>query len=120
MPLRVLAKYMELPPPVPGQTGIFAFADPDQIRHAMAAAGFADIAVEDLAVLWAGPESGREYFNEVIEMAGPLASLYAKLPEEKKRAYAEEVAAEAERLSVRKPGVALPGVTWIASGRSRQ
>jgi ubiquinone/menaquinone biosynthesis C-methylase UbiE len=120
LPLRVLAKYMELPPPVPGQTGIFAFADPDQIRHAMAAAGFADIAVEDLAVLWAGPESGREYFNEVIEMAGPLASLYAKLPEEKKRAYAEEVAAEAERLSVRKPGVALPGVTWIASGRSRQ
>jgi ubiquinone/menaquinone biosynthesis C-methylase UbiE len=120
VPLRVLASYMELPTPVPGQTGIFAFADPEQIRRAMTAAGFADIVVEDMDVLWAGPESGREYFNEVIEMAGPLAALYAKLPEDRKRAYAEEVAGEAERRSVRKPGVALPGVTWIASGRSRQ
>ena len=120
VPLRVLAKYMELPTPVPGQTGIFAFADPDQIRRAMTAAGFTDIVVEDLDVLWAGPESGREYFSEVIEMAGPLASLYAKLPEDKKRTYAEDVAGEAERQSVRRPGVALPGVTWVASGRSRR
>jgi ubiquinone/menaquinone biosynthesis C-methylase UbiE len=117
--LRVLTKYVELPSPVPGQTGIFAFADPDHIRRTMAAAGFTDIVVEDLDVLWAGPESGREYFNELIEMAGPLASVYEKLPEEKQRAYADEVAVEAERLSVRKPGVALPGVTWIAWGRSR-
>jgi len=117
--LRVLTKYVELPPPVPGQTGIFAFADPDHIRRTMAAAGFIDIVVEDLDVLWAGPESGREYFNELIDMAGPLASVYEKLPEDKQRAYAEEVAVEAERLSVRKPGVALPGVTWIAWGRSR-
>jgi len=119
VPLRVMKKYMELPTPVPGQTGIFAFADPDRVRHTLAAAGFRDIAVEDLDVLWAGPESGRGYFSEVIEMAGPLASLYAKLPEEKKRAYADDVATEAERLSVRKPGVALPGLTWIASGRSQ-
>jgi hypothetical protein len=86
----------------------------------MTAANFEDISVEDLDVLWAGPESGRAYFSEVIELAGPLASLYAKLPEERKRAYAEDVAAEAERLSVRKPGVALSGLTWMASGRSQQ
>jgi enediyne biosynthesis protein CalE5 len=117
VPLTVLKKYMELPAPVRGQTGIFAFADPSQVRHTMAGAGFRDIVVEDLEVLWSGPETGRAYFNEVTEMAGPLAALYAKLPEEKKRAYADDVAAEAERQSVRKPGVALPGVTWIASGR---
>jgi ubiquinone/menaquinone biosynthesis C-methylase UbiE len=120
VPLRMLAKYMELPTPVPGQTGIFAFADPQQIRRVMTTAGFADIVVEDMDVLWAGPDTGREYFNEVIEMAGPLAALYAKLPEDRKRAYAEDVAIEAEQRSVRKPGVALPGVTWIASGSSRQ
>jgi ubiquinone/menaquinone biosynthesis C-methylase UbiE len=118
VPMRVLARYMELPTPVPGQTGIFAFADPDRLRRSMAAAGFEDVAIEDLDVLWAGAESGRAYFGDVIDMAGPLAVLYDKLPEERKRAYAEEVAAEAERLSVRQPGVALPGVTWVASGRS--
>jgi SAM-dependent methyltransferase len=118
VPLLLLRKYVELPPPAPGQTGVFAFADPDHLRRAMAAAGFDDIAIEDLDVLWAGPDSGLAYFNEVIEMAGPLASLYAKLPEEKKQAYADDVAREAERRSVQKPGVALPGATWIASGRS--
>jgi SAM-dependent methyltransferase len=97
VPLTVMKKYMELPTPAPGQTGIFAFADPDRVRHTMAVAGFRDIAVEDLDVLWAGPESGRDYFSEVIEMAGPLASLYAKLPEQKKRAYADDVAQDLAR-----------------------
>ncbi|MGH7268355.1 MAG: class I SAM-dependent methyltransferase [Candidatus Rokuibacteriota bacterium] len=118
VPLAVIRKYVELPPPGPGQTGIFAFADPDRIRQAMAEVGFRDIAVEGFDVLWAGPESGQAYFGEVLEMAGPLASLYARLPEETKRACADDVAAEAERRTVRKPGVALPGFTWIASGAS--
>lgn len=117
IPLTVLKRYMDLPAPVPGQTGIFAFADPDRLRSALIEGGFDDVSIESLEVLWGGAESGLAYFAEVIEMAGPLASLYARLPEDTKRAYADEVAAEAERQSVRKPGVALPGVTWIASGR---
>lgn len=117
VPLAVMRRYMELPAPVPGQTGIFAFADPERLKSTMIAAGFRDVTVEGLNVLWAGPGSGSEYFGEVIEMAGPLASLFGKLPEGRKRAYADDVAAEAERQSVRKPGVALPGVTWIAWGR---
>jgi ubiquinone/menaquinone biosynthesis C-methylase UbiE len=118
MPLAVMRRYVELPPPVPGQTGIFAFADPDHLRHTMRSAGFDDVAIEAVDVLWTGPDSGQEYFRELIDMAGPLASIYTKLPEERQRAYASEVAAEAERQSVRKPGVALPGMTWIAAGRA--
>lgn len=117
IPLGVMKRHMELPPPVPGQTGIFSFADPKRIRDTLGAAGFADVEVENLDVMWAGPDSGRAYFEEVMELAGPLASLYAKLPEDKKRAYADELAAEAERQSARKPGVSLPGATWIASAR---
>lgn len=117
MPLAVMKRYMEIPAPVPGQTGIFAFADPERLKNAMTAAGFRDVTVESLDVLWSGPASGKDYFDEVIEMAGPLASLYGKLPDDRKRAYADEVANEAQRQSVRQPGVALPGVTWIASGR---
>jgi SAM-dependent methyltransferase len=116
VPLGTMKRYMELPPPVPGQTGLFAFADPERLKGAMSQAGFRDVAVEALDVSWSGPDSGREYFSEVIELAGPLASLYGKLSEDKKRAYAEDVAAEVERQSTRKPGVALPGVTWIAWG----
>lgn len=117
VPLAVMKRYMEMPAPVPGQTGLFSFADPERLRKVMSDAGFRDVAVEGVDVLWAGPASGKHYFGEVMEVAGPLASLYARLPEDKKRAYADDVAAEAERQSVRKPGVALPGFTWIASGR---
>ena len=117
VPLGVMKRYMEIPAPVPGQTGIFSFSDPQRLKDSMIAAGFHDVTVEGLDVLWAGAANGKAYFGEVIEMAGPLASLYGKLSDEKKRAYADDVAAEAERQSVRKPAVALPGVTWIASGR---
>ena len=112
-----MKRYMELPAPVPGQTGLFSFADPERLEKVMTEAGLRDVAVEGVEVLWAGPASGKDYFGEVMEVAGPLASLYAKLPEHKKHAYADDVATEAERQSVRKPGVALPGFTWIASGR---
>lgn len=117
VPLAVMKRYLDLPAPVPGQTGIFAFADAGRLKDTMLAAGFRDVNVDALDVLWSGPASGSDYFGEVIEMAGPLASLYAGLSDDKKRAYAGEVAAEAQRQSVRSPGIALPGVTWIASGR---
>jgi ubiquinone/menaquinone biosynthesis C-methylase UbiE len=116
VPLGILRNYMEIPQPQPAQTGIFSFADPDRIKKLMAAAGFKNISVEPMDVLWSGPESGAMYFQEVIEMAGPLAALYAQLTSDERAAYANDVAEQAERLSVKKPGIAFPGRTWIAAG----
>jgi len=116
LPMRVLKQYMDLPEPKPGQTGIFAFADPDRIRSVMADAGFRDIAVESMDVLWSGAECGADYFEEVIEMAGPLASLFSKLSNQEQAAYASDVAQQADRLSDTKPAIAFPGRTWVAVG----
>lgn len=116
LPMRVLSNYMELPEPQPGQTGIFAFADSDRIRTVMTEAGFGDISVDSIDVLWAGADSGADYFQQVMEMAGPLASLYAKLSNQERAAYASEVAQQADKLSVKKPAIAFPGRTWIAVG----
>lgn len=116
VPLVVLKKYMELPQPQPGQTGIFAFADPDRIRSVMTEAGFRDISIDALDVLWSGADSGADYFQQVIEMAGPLASLYGKLSNQERAAYSNEVAQQADQISVRKPGITIPGRTWIAVG----
>ena len=82
----------------------------------MAAAGFRNITMEPMDVLWSGPEAGAAYFQEVIEMAGPLAALYAQLPPDERAAYAGDVAEQAERLTVAKAGIAFPGRTWIATG----
>ncbi|MGD2139846.1 MAG: class I SAM-dependent methyltransferase [Burkholderiales bacterium] len=114
LPLAVLQKYMELPPP--GQTGIFAFADPERIRAVMSEAGFRDISVDALDVMWTGADSGSDYFEQVIELAGPLASLYAKLSNQERAAFASEVAQQADRISASSSGIAIPGRTWIAAG----
>ena len=116
LPLSILKNYLELPPPQPGQTGIFAYEDPDRIRSVMTEAGFRDISIDAMDVLWSGADSGADYFQQVIEMAGPLASLYAKLSNQERSAYASEVAQQADQMSVRKPGIAIPGRTWIAVG----
>jgi ubiquinone/menaquinone biosynthesis C-methylase UbiE len=115
VPIGCIRKYMDLPAPVPGQTGLFAFADPERIRATMKAAGFQEIDVEPFDVLWAGPVDGRAYFHEVMELAGPLAALYAKLPDGDKIKFEDDVARAAEAQSVVSPGVALRGLTWIAS-----
>jgi ubiquinone/menaquinone biosynthesis C-methylase UbiE len=116
LPMIVLKKYTELPEPQPGQTGIFAFADSERIRSVMTKAGFRDTAVDSIDVLWSGADSGADYFQQVIEMAGPLASLYAKLSNQERAAYANEVALQADRLSLSRTGIAFPGRTWIAVG----
>lgn len=116
LPMQVLSNYIELPEPQPGQTGIFAFADADRLRAVMTKAGFKKTAIESIDVLWSGAESGADYFQQVIEMAGPLASLYAKLSNQERAAYASEVALQADQLSVKKPGIAFPGRTWLAVG----
>ena len=54
--------------------------------------------------------------EEVIEMAGPLASLFSKLSNQEQAAYASDVAQQADRLSDTKPAIAFPGRTWVAVG----
>jgi hypothetical protein len=115
VPIACLKKYMEVPVPAPGQTGLFAFADPERIRGTMKVAGFREIDIEPFHVLWAGAADGKGYFGEVMEMAGPLAALYATLSDSDKPRFADDVARAAESQSVMSPGVALPGMTWIAS-----
>ena len=78
IPLACIRKYIEIPPPVPGQTGLFSFANPGCIRTVMGEAGFQNIEVEPFDVVWQRPTSGAAYFDEVIEIAGPLASLYSR------------------------------------------
>lgn len=116
MPLGVLKQYMEIPVPQPGQTGIFAFADPERIKAVMAESGFGNIAVKALDVSWSGPATGAEFFQEVIELAGPLASLYAKLSAQDQASFAREVAQKAEQLSLSKTGITFSGRTWVAVG----
>ncbi|HXI59527.1 MAG TPA: methyltransferase domain-containing protein [Polyangia bacterium] len=112
----VLKRYIEIPSPPAGATGIFAFADPSRLRAAIEAAGFRDVRVDPLDVDAIDFATGAEYFSFVFEIAGPLTSLYAQLDQATQEQVARDVAAEARRASRSRERVSLSGVTWVATG----
>jgi SAM-dependent methyltransferase len=113
--LSVMKRHVEIPPPAPGSTGLYSFADPARCSAVLGEAGFRDVAVESLEVPVIDVADGTEYFTWVREMAGPIASIYARLPADRQALVAGEVAAEAQAQSQRRGKVKLSGVTWIAS-----
>lgn len=115
IPLAVIKRYIDVPQPAPGATGIFSFADPDRIRTVLAEAGFTDIQVEAFELTAADSATGAEYFTLVSEIAGPLAGLLQRVDGATRAKLADEVARAAEAASSVKGRVCLPGVTWIAS-----
>mgnify|MGYP001031232235 CR=1 FL=1 len=72
-----------VPPPEPGDPGIFAMADPARIADAPERAGFADHSVEQVAFDWRyeGPD---EHWELTLKLAGPLADALGELPEEER------------------------------------
>lgn len=115
IPLSVIKRYVDVPQPPPGATGIFAFADPERIRAVMTAAGFNDIQVEAFELCAADADTGEEFFTMVREIAGPLAALLARVDPAARDKLSDEVARAVEAASQEKGRVRLPGVTWIAS-----
>jgi ubiquinone/menaquinone biosynthesis C-methylase UbiE len=113
--LSVMKRHVDIPPPAPGATGLYSFADPERCSAMLVQAGFRDVAVESLEVPVIDVADGTEYFTWVREMAGPIASIYARLPADQQTLVAGEVAAEAQAQSQRRGKVKLSGVTWIAS-----
>lgn len=95
MPIRMAMKYAEVPVPPPGAPGVFAFADPERLRGVLADAGFTDIHIEDVHVVFSEFDSGWDYWNYIKEFAGPLRTLLKNLPEDVMTKLGEEVATEA-------------------------
>jgi SAM-dependent methyltransferase len=74
LPLAIAAQHIELPDPTPpGEPGPFAFADPENLRGILDAAGFADIAIEanDQPI----PVGGAADLDDIVEFImqqGPM------------------------------------------------
>jgi SAM-dependent methyltransferase len=116
LPIAVLKRHVEVPAPPPGAPGLFAFADAARLRSTIEAAGFSDVKVEEVELTMSDFDTGAEYVAFTLELAGPIAMLFAKLPEAERGAVAEEIAREAERAGGGKP--LLKGVALLATGRA--
>jgi len=97
VPMGVLAKYVELPVPQPGEPGVFAFADRNRLAGTLAEAGFRDVRVDDVVLAMAVFDSGHEYWQYTREIAAPIAALVSQLPADVQQSVGEEVALAAAR-----------------------
>lgn len=112
--MKTLANYMELPAPPPGSPGIFAFADPDRLRGALAAAGFADISLEEQHIDVFEVSDGQAYWDVISDLAAPVMALVNQLDAASRAAYIEEVIQTADTLK-QGDSLRLSGTTWVAA-----
>ncbi len=80
-----------LPPPDPGNPGIFGLADTDRIRELVAGAGFGDPDIEQVGVTW-DYGTADEHWRMTMELAGPLAEAIRNLPEDERESVRAAVA----------------------------
>ncbi len=78
IPIDVLKQFIEIPPPLPDQPGIFRLAKPGDLSGMTERAGLQKIADEEI-VADAPYDSAEIYLENLLEMAAPLQPLFAKL-----------------------------------------
>lgn len=115
VPMGVLQKHVDMPPPQPGAPGVFALADRERLAAVLSEAGFRDVRVEETVLPMALFDTGEEYWRYTRELAAPIAALFAKLPPETQEAISREVA---EAAAAGSPGgkVSLDGCPLFAWG----
>jgi len=112
--MKTLSKYMDIPVPLLGTPGIFAFADPDRLRDALASAGFRNITLEEMEIDVIEVDDGRAYWEAMSDLAAPVMALVRQLDEPARSNYIDEVIKVADALKQGKT-LRMRGVTWVAS-----
>src|SRR3990172_8460416 len=92
VPIGVLRRYAEVPPPQPGAPGIFACAASPRLAAALQSAGFTDVAVDGRDVVMAEFDSGEEYWRYTRELSAPIATLFERLPADTQDKVSHEIA----------------------------
>jgi hypothetical protein len=79
LPISVIFKELELPPPPPGRPGIFALADAAALAHLVASAGFRDVETGTVTAIYetASPEDFTQWARDV---APPIVNLMKEHP----------------------------------------
>jgi ubiquinone/menaquinone biosynthesis C-methylase UbiE len=94
LPYTILRKYVSLPRYDPSAPGPLYFTDPENLRAALAEAGFRELHVEPLEHTSMEFESGREYW-EYSRGFSAMASVLGQIPADQHDKIGEEIAAAA-------------------------
>jgi len=85
LPAMTMVQRGHMPPPEPGMPGIFALADPAQIKTLVTGAGFAEPEVEEIAFDFRY-EDFDDFWDTLISLAGPIARALRDLDEDERQA----------------------------------
>jgi enediyne biosynthesis protein CalE5 len=102
-----------VPVPPPGIPGPFSLDDPVRFASLLAAAGLADVHVEEVAVPYRA-DSVDEWWARTTALAGPLAQRLAVLPDPAARALRERAQTEIRAYETA-GGLDVPGVALVAT-----
>jgi hypothetical protein len=106
---RILAAHGHMPPPDPGEPGMFVLGDEEQLRRLVENAGFANARMKDVPVHNDYP-SVDEYVRRSSEMGGMFARAWAEAPEEEQERMKDELREAFAPFAV-DGGYELPGVS---------
>jgi ubiquinone/menaquinone biosynthesis C-methylase UbiE len=116
IPLKVLGTFLTLPPPDPGQPGIFRLAKHGDLAGMAERAGLRVLEDEELTGE-SRYDSADEYYDSLMEMAAPIQPLFAALSANDRAKAQAEIKREAERYR-RGNGIAMPMAIRIVAARN--
>ncbi len=91
-----LIDHLNAPPPEPGTPGPFSLGDIDRLRTLGEEAGLVDVEIEEIETEQTY-DSLEGWWEEILEVSGPLAAMLKALPDEGREAIHAKVMAAGER-----------------------
>jgi SAM-dependent methyltransferase len=87
---RILVAHGYMPPPEPGEPGMFVLGDERKLRDLVSGAGFTETRIEEVPVTNDYP-SVEEYVRRSTEMGGMFSRAWAEAPEEERERMTDEL-----------------------------
>ncbi|MGN6258001.1 MAG: class I SAM-dependent methyltransferase [Solirubrobacterales bacterium] len=93
--ISALIDRLNAPPPEPSSPGPFSLGDPDRLRALVEQAGLVDVETAEIETEQAY-DSLEGWWEEILEVSGPLAAMLKALPEDDREAIHAKVVADGE------------------------
>jgi SAM-dependent methyltransferase len=116
LPAITLVRRGHVPPPEPGLPGIFALAEPEQVRGLATAAGFVDVALEELRFDFRYTDAD-ELWESLLRLAGPLARAIGGLDADERRATRAAIEQSLDAYRHDDGSFRVPATTWCVCAR---
>jgi SAM-dependent methyltransferase len=113
LPSSVLQERGHMPPPEAGAPGILALADKERLVRLFAGAGFSEPRIEEVTIAYRFADTD-DYWEFLTGAAGGIAMVLGRLDEDE-RGHVREQIAERVTAFESAEGIALPGVSLVAS-----